>query len=142
MTHWLQVHIGVNDMLAFIHGIDSTVANVYDIVLTYKLLHDEAQQEFGELVILALTSGMSISTGRAAPGSLLNGLVLGRGWMPTSSKTRKSKSIFIPKWSIPSSIINRFLVMAKFTFAVLLKTIAGRTFWQRTKGQHHHFSTQ
>lgn len=43
----MTVHIGVDDTLGLILSIDTTAANVHDIVPTDKLLHDEKQRVFG-----------------------------------------------------------------------------------------------
>ena len=44
----MKMHIGVDDTLGLIHSIDTTAANVHDIVPTDKLLHGEEQRVFGD----------------------------------------------------------------------------------------------
>lgn len=39
----MKMHIGVDDTLGLIHSIDTTAANVHDILPTGKLLHAEEQ---------------------------------------------------------------------------------------------------
>lgn len=50
----MKRHIGVDDTLGLIHGIDTTAANVHDIVLTDKLLHGEEQRAFGDAGYLGI----------------------------------------------------------------------------------------
>jgi hypothetical protein len=42
------MHIGVDDTLGLIHSIDTTAANVHDIVFTGNLLHGDEQRVFGD----------------------------------------------------------------------------------------------
>lgn len=42
------MHISVDGALSLIHSIDTTAANVHDIVPTDKLLHCEEQRVFGD----------------------------------------------------------------------------------------------
>ena len=44
----MKMHIGVDDTLGLVHSVDSTAANVHDIVPTDKLLHGEEQRIFGD----------------------------------------------------------------------------------------------
>ena len=44
----MKVRIGVDDILGLIHSINTTAANVYDIVPTDKLLHGEEQRVFSD----------------------------------------------------------------------------------------------
>jgi len=50
----MKMHIGVDGMLGLIHSIDTTAANVHDIVPTDKLLHVEEQRAFGETGCLGI----------------------------------------------------------------------------------------
>ena len=59
----MKMHIGVDDALGLIHSIDTTAANVHDIVPAGKLLHGEEQRVFGDAGYLGiLNSGTSRST--------------------------------------------------------------------------------
>jgi IS5 family transposase len=59
----MKMHIGVDDTLGLIHSIDTTAANVHEIVPTDKLLHGEEQRVFGDAGYLGiLNSGTSRST--------------------------------------------------------------------------------
>ena len=44
----MKMHIGVDDKLGLIHSIETTAANVHDIVPADKLLHGEEQRVFGD----------------------------------------------------------------------------------------------
>ena len=50
----MKMHIGVDDTLGLIHSIDTTAANVHDIVPTDKLLHGEEQRVFGDAGYLGI----------------------------------------------------------------------------------------
>ena len=50
----MKMHIGVDDTLGLIHSIDTTAANVHDIVPTGKLLHGEEQRVFGDAGYLGI----------------------------------------------------------------------------------------
>jgi transposase, IS5 family len=50
----MKMHIGVDGMLGLIHSIDTTAANVHDMVPTDKLLHVEEQRAFGETGCLGI----------------------------------------------------------------------------------------
>jgi IS5 family transposase len=44
----MKMHIGVDDTLGLIHSIDTTAANVHDILPTDKMLHGEEERVFGD----------------------------------------------------------------------------------------------
>lgn len=44
----MKMHIGVDDTLGLIHSIDTTAANVHDIVPSGKLLHGDEKRVFGD----------------------------------------------------------------------------------------------
>jgi IS5 family transposase len=50
----LKRHIGVDDTLGLIHSIDTTVANVHDIVPAGNLLHGDEQRVFGDAGYLGM----------------------------------------------------------------------------------------
>jgi IS5 family transposase len=50
----MKMHIGVDDTLGLIHSLDTTAANVHDIVPTDKLLHGEEQRVFGDAGYLGI----------------------------------------------------------------------------------------
>jgi len=50
----MKMHIGVDDTLGLIHSIDTTAANVHDIVPTGNLLHGDEQRVFGEAGYLGI----------------------------------------------------------------------------------------
>lgn len=50
----MKMHIGVDDKLGLIHSIDTTAANVHDIVPADKLLHGEEQRVFGDAGYLGI----------------------------------------------------------------------------------------
>ena len=50
----MKMHIGVDDTLGLIHSIDTTAANVHDIVPADKLLHGEEQRVFGDAGYLGI----------------------------------------------------------------------------------------
>jgi IS5 family transposase len=49
-----KMHIGVDDTLGLIHSIDTTAANVHDIVPADKLLHGEERRVFGDAGYLGI----------------------------------------------------------------------------------------
>ena len=50
----MKMHIGVDDKLGLIHSIETTAANVHDIVPADKLLHGEEQRVFGDAGYLGI----------------------------------------------------------------------------------------
>ena len=48
------MHIGVDDTLGLIHSIDTTAANVHDIVPTGNLLHGDERRVFGDAGYLGI----------------------------------------------------------------------------------------
>ena len=50
----MKMHIGVDDTLGLIHSIDTTAANVHDIVRADKLLHGDEQRVFGDAGYLGI----------------------------------------------------------------------------------------
>lgn len=50
----MKMHIGVDDTLGLIHSIDTTEANVHDIVPSGKLLHGEERRVFGDAGYLGI----------------------------------------------------------------------------------------
>ena len=50
----MKMHIGVDDTLGLIHSIETTAANVHDIVPTGKLLHGDEQRVFGDAGYLGI----------------------------------------------------------------------------------------
>lgn len=50
----MKMHIGVDDTLGLIHSIDTTAANVHDIVPSGKLLHGEERRVFGDAGYLGI----------------------------------------------------------------------------------------
>ncbi|WP_198555970.1 transposase [Halomonas sp. MES3-P3E] len=44
----MKMHIGVDNNFGLTHSIETTAANVHDIVATDKLLHNEEQRVFGD----------------------------------------------------------------------------------------------
>jgi IS5 family transposase len=50
----MKMHIGVDDKLGLIHSIETTAANIHDIVLADKLLHGEEQRAFGDAGYLGI----------------------------------------------------------------------------------------
>ena len=50
----MKMHIGIDDKLGLIHSIDTTAANVHDIVPADKLLHGEGQRVFGSASYLGI----------------------------------------------------------------------------------------
>jgi IS5 family transposase len=50
----MKIHIGVDDTLGLIHSIDTTAANVHDIVPADKLLHGEERRVFGDAGYLGI----------------------------------------------------------------------------------------
>ncbi|MBR2513261.1 MAG: IS5 family transposase, partial [Halomonas sp.] len=50
----MKMHIGVDDKLGLIHGIETTAANVHDIVPADQLLHGEEQRVFGDAGYLGI----------------------------------------------------------------------------------------
>ena len=50
----MKMHIGVDDTLGLIHSIDTTAANVHDIVSAGNLLHGDEQRVFGDAGYLGI----------------------------------------------------------------------------------------
>jgi IS5 family transposase len=50
----MKAYIGVGDTLGLIHSIDTTAANVHDIVPASKLLHGEERKVFGDAGYLGI----------------------------------------------------------------------------------------
>jgi IS5 family transposase len=50
----MKMHIGVDDTLGLIHSIDTTAANVHDIVPAGNLLHGDEQRVFGDAGYLGI----------------------------------------------------------------------------------------
>src|SRR5680860_982488 len=50
----MKIHIGVDDTLGLIHSIDTTAANVHDIVPAGNLLHGDEQRVFGDAGYLGI----------------------------------------------------------------------------------------
>ena len=50
----MKMHIGVDDTLGLIHSIDTTAANVHDIVPARNLLHGDEQRVFGDAGYLGI----------------------------------------------------------------------------------------
>jgi IS5 family transposase len=50
----MKMHIGVDDTLGLIHSIDTTAANVHDIVPSGNLLHGDEQRVFGDAGYLGI----------------------------------------------------------------------------------------
>ncbi len=50
----MKMHIGVDDTLGLIHSIDTTAANVHDIVPADNLLHGDEQRVFGDAGYLVI----------------------------------------------------------------------------------------
>ena len=50
----MKMHIGVDDTLGLIHSIDTTAANVHDIVPSGNLLHGGEQRVFGDAGYLGI----------------------------------------------------------------------------------------
>jgi len=50
----MKMHIGVDDTLGLIHSIESTAANVHDIVPSGNLLHGEERRVFGDAGYLGI----------------------------------------------------------------------------------------
>jgi IS5 family transposase len=50
----MKMHIGVDDTLGLIHSIDTTAANVHDIVPADKLLHGDERRVFGDAGYLGI----------------------------------------------------------------------------------------
>lgn len=78
------MRIDLDDTLGLIHSIDTTAANVHDIVPTGKLLHGEEQRAFGEAGCLGIQKREEYKHRKTSPGSLRNALAPGSSSMPTS----------------------------------------------------------
>ena len=50
----MKMHIGVDDTLGLIHSIDTTAANVHDIVSAGNLLHGDELRVFGDAGYLGI----------------------------------------------------------------------------------------
>jgi len=50
----MKIHIGVDGTLGLIHNIDTTAANVHDIVPAGNLLHGDEQRVFGDAGYLGI----------------------------------------------------------------------------------------
>ncbi len=50
----MKMHIGMDDTLGLIHSIDTTAANVHDIVSAGNLLHGDEQRVFGDAGYLGI----------------------------------------------------------------------------------------
>ena len=100
----MKMHIGVDDTLGLIHSIDTTAANVHDIVPADKLLHGEEQRVFGDAGYLGIQKrskhkhrqNVSVYRYAALPGAWPREKTL------DAEKPRKSKPAFVPdRASIP-----------------------------------------
>jgi len=107
------------------HSIDTTAANVHDIVPARKLLHGEEQQFFGDAGYLGIQKRdehkhrEDVSWFIAKPEE-------------AGCRQTESRKLNVPKWSIPSGTSSRSLIVVRSAIAALQRTTAGCIYLPRS----------
>jgi IS5 family transposase len=101
----MKMHIGVDDTLGLIHSIDTTAANVHDIVPTDKLLHGEEQRVFGDAGYLGIQK-----RDEHKHRDDVSWFIAKRLGTRKTLDAEKIKASVRANWSIPSGTSNRSLV--------------------------------
>lgn len=113
----MKMQIGVVDKLGLIHSIDTTAANVHDIVPADKLLHDEEQRVFGDAGYLAIQKRDEHKHRNGVSWYIAKRPGTRKQLDPHQQKSKKSKPVSVPRWNTLSGTSSRSSVIAKSAIA-------------------------
>ena len=80
------MYIGVDDTLGLNHSIDTTAANVHDIMPTGRLLHGDEQYVFGDAGYFEIQKRDKYRRRKNLSWFIARYPALARNWTPVSSK--------------------------------------------------------
>ncbi len=128
----MKMHIGVDDTLGLIHSIDTTAANVHDIVPSGKLLHGEERRVFGDAGYLGIQKRGEHKHRKNVSWFIAKRPGSRKALNADKLKAVKSKPAFAQNWNIRSGTSSRFSATARSAIAAWRKTPIECTCWRRS----------